>query len=92
MKQNLTLNHVEILCRLAECLITAIDVQKKGMDLQSEYETHPKDNRSLSYQLADIPKMSGFYKELLREVEYFTDQKIYTSLKDASDWKQELQV
>jgi hypothetical protein len=94
VKRNFKLKQVVILRRLVECLITAIDIQKKRIDLQIESNTDPDDGRPSSYQLADIPEMSNFFKQLFKEVESFTDEKLAFSLqhKSASEWNQELQV
>ncbi len=62
VKQHLKLNQVEVLCCLVECLISAIVIQKKGIDLQSECENDPDENLSTPYQLTDIPEMAKTFQ------------------------------
>ena len=99
-KQNLKLNQVEVLCRLVECLITAIVLQKKGIDLQDESaalgnENDRNDNLSTSFKLKDIPKeMSSLLKEQRGFVHNFMLDKLPLGLENITftDWDRELLV
>ncbi|CAB4041147.1 Hypothetical predicted protein, partial [Paramuricea clavata] len=100
VKQHLQLSQVEVLCRLVECLVTAIDLQKKGIDLDNksallEHENDPDENLSTPYQLTDIPKMLEFYKEQYALVYNFMNAKLSTIyLENCRDneWNEELQA
>ncbi|CAB4015366.1 zinc finger 3 homolog [Paramuricea clavata] len=90
--QYLKLSQVEVLCRLVECLITAIDLQKKGIDIEYkstllEHENDPGENLSTPYQLADIPEMSPLFKEQLALVEKFMNARLSKSF---AEWNLEL--
>ena len=94
IKQCLKLRHVKVFCRLTECLITTIDLQKKGVDLESnfaelEHENDPKEKISTTYQLTDIPKMLPFFKKQLVLVESFMKSKLPYLI---AEWDLELQV
>ena len=91
---NLKLSQVEVLCRLVECLITAIDLQKKGIDIEHKsavlkHENEPDENLSTPYQLTDIPEMSPLFNEQLELVEKFMNAKLSKSY---AEWNLELQV
>ena len=91
---NLKLSQVEVLCRLVECLITAIDLQKKGIDIEHKsavlkHENEPDENLSTPYQLRDIPEMSPLFNEQLELVEKFMNAKLSKSY---AEWNLELQV
>jgi hypothetical protein len=100
LKHYLELSQIEVLCRLVECLITAIDLQKRGIDLEndsvaSERESDPDENLSTPYQLTDIPEMSSFFKEQVASVGDFVNMKlsaVYIENCRASEWNQELRV
>jgi hypothetical protein len=101
VKQHLRLNQVKILCRLVECLITTIVLQKKGIDLQDEptvleNENDPDKNLSTSFQLTDISKeMSSHLQAQKAFVEGFMhDATLSLGLEYSKDaeWNQELQV
>ncbi|CAB4038281.1 Hypothetical predicted protein, partial [Paramuricea clavata] len=99
VKQHLRLNQVKILCRLVECLITTIVLQKKGIDLQDEpsvleNENDRDKNLSTSFQLTDIPKeMSSHLQSQKAFVEGFIDARLSLGLEYSKDteWDQELQ-
>jgi hypothetical protein len=93
---NLKLSQVEVLCRLVECLITAIDLQKKGIDIEHKsavlkHENEPDENLSTPYQLTDIPEMSPLFNEQLELVEKFMNAKVLCRMSYA-EWNLELQV
>jgi hypothetical protein len=99
VKYHLELGQVEVLCRLVECLITAIDLQKKGIDIEHKsavlkHENDADENLSTPYQLTDIPEMSQFFKEQFASVEDFMNTRLSVSLQynGATEWNQELQV
>jgi hypothetical protein len=100
VKQHLKLNQVEILCRLVECLITTIVLQKKGIDLQDEptvveNENDPDENLSTSLQMTDIPReMSSLLNKQYGFVGRFIDARFSAHLENIrpADWDQELQV
>ena len=97
VKQHLKLNQVEVLCRLVECLITIIVLQKKGIDLEDEFanENGSDENLSTPLQLADIPnEMSSLFEKQCEFVENFINTKLSSFLEnsDVTDWNQELQV
>ncbi len=99
VKQHLKLNQVEVLCRLVECLITAIVLQKKGIDLQDESaalgnENDRNDNLSTSFKLKDIPKeMSSLLKDQSGFVHKFmSDRLLWLEKITFEEWDQELQV
>ncbi|CAB4005504.1 Hypothetical predicted protein, partial [Paramuricea clavata] len=96
----LELSQVEVLCRLVECLVTAIDLQKRGIDLEndsvvSERENDSDENLSTPYQLTDISKMSSFFNEQFAAVDDFMNKKlsaVYLEYCRASEWNQELRA
>ncbi len=95
MKRHVKLNQVGIFCRVMECLITAIDLQKKGIDLENkfaalEHEKDPDENPSSPYQWTDIPEMLPFFKKQLALVESFMMSKLNSY--HLVDWNLELQV
>ena len=100
VKQHLKLNQVEILCRLVECLITTIVLQKKGIDFPDEpvvleHEHDREVHLSTSFQLTDIPKeMASFLKKQSGFVDDFLGRRLPGNLTNCKDteWNQELQV
>ena len=100
VKQHLELNQVEILCRLVECLITTIVLQKKGIDFPDEpvvleHENDRDVHLSTSFQLTDIPKeMASFLKTQSGFVDDFLGKKLPGSLTycKETEWDRELQV
>ena len=90
IKQYLELSQVEVLCRLVECLITAIDVQKKGIDLVAlEHGNNPDEKLSTPYKWTDIPAMLPFFKKQLAFVESFMKARLSYNI---AEWNLELQV
>lgn len=97
VKQHLKLYQVEVLCRLVECLITIIVLQKKGIDNEDESgnENESDENLSTPFQLADIPnEVSSLFEKQCEFVENFVNTKLPSFLEnsDVTDWKRELQV
>ena len=97
VKQHLKLNQVELLCRLVECLITAIVLQKQGIDLDDEPGNEKNfDKTHSSFQLQEIPKeMFSLLKKQLGFVEDFIQDRLSVHLNDyrnVTEWDQELQV
>ena len=87
LKNYLQLNEVEVLCRLMECLITAIVLQKK--------ETNVKDESGNEDDLDDLPEeVSSAFKRLSECVAKFVERKLSQPLEYSTDekWKKELQV
>ena len=94
VKQHLKINQVQVLCRLVECLITVIVLQKKGIDLQDksvvENENNPKN--SSSFKLEEIPgKMSHLLRKQRGLVDNFIDTKLTATIKN-TNWDQVLCV
>lgn len=94
LKQYLKFNGVALLCRLAECSITLISLQMKGMHIPdgSEESAFPE-----PFALTDIPeKMSSLWKEQCEFVYKFLDDKLSGMVKqgsgDCAKWGKELQV
>ncbi len=94
IKQHLEFSQVEVLCRLVECLITAIDHQQKGIDLENkfaalEHENNPDEKLSTPYKWTDIPEMLPFFNKQLALVESFMKAKLSYYI---AEWNLELQV
>ena len=91
VKQHLKLGQVEVLCRLVECSISTIVLQKKGIDLQDDpaalqHEIDP--NLFTPIQLTEIPEeMSSLLRKQCLYVDGFIDMRLPVHIKD-----QELQV
>jgi hypothetical protein len=100
VKQHLKLNQVKVLCRLVECLITTIVLQKKGIDFPDEpvvlEHEHDRDaHLSTSFQLTDIPKeMASHWKKQSGFVDDFLGKRLPINLTycNGTEWDQELQV
>ncbi|CAB4044068.1 Hypothetical predicted protein, partial [Paramuricea clavata] len=95
VKQHLKLSDVEVLCRLFECLITAMVLQKNGIDLQEESAVEdPDKNLSTPFQLKDIPdKMLSIVQKQFRLVEGFIDTRLAVrpvEYNNVTTWNQEL--
>ena len=87
LKHYLKLNQVEVLCHLMECLITAIVLQKKGIDIEDESGDEDC--------LDDLPEeMSSVLKKLSGCVTGFIEVKLFRPLEGITDtgWHKELQV
>ena len=97
LKSYLKLDGVEILCRLVECSITVIILQKSGSYLQDEFEQdHSEEKPPVYFQLTDIPdKVLSLYKDLYGHVTAFVETKLpVRSLEYCNnhEWDKELQV
>ena len=100
VKQHLELRQVQVLCHLVECLITAIILQKNGIDLQDESavlgsEIDPDENLSTSFQFTDIPhEMLSLFKNQCGLVEKFFETKlpVHLGYSRITPWNEELQV
>ena len=98
VKQNLKLNEVDILCRLVECLITGILLQKKGIDPQdkSRDSNNGADDSitEFSEPTDDFPEeMLSLQKKQSKKVSSFIDNKLkYRENSRDEEWHQELQV
>ena len=83
----LKLHQVEVLCHLVECLVTAMVLQIKGIDVEDE--------SSNEVDLDNLPKqMSTVFKKLDGSVAGFVEKKLFQSLEHSTDeqWHMELQV
>ena len=99
VEQHLHLYQVHLLCRLTECLVTTIVLQKKGIDIEEESaalgnDNEPDDNLSTYFQLSDIPKEMLFYLETHRKlVDDFIDIRLQHRFPDhATGREKELKV
>ena len=66
MKRHVKLNQVGIFCRVMECLITAIDLQKKGIDLENkfaalEHEKDPDENQLALVESFMMSKLNSYH-------------------------------
>jgi hypothetical protein len=97
LKSCLQLTHIQVLCRIVECLITAILLQLKETDLEATPENENKQDEKTftSFQLRDIPeKMLTQFKKLCELVEKFLDEKlpVHLGYSRITPWKNELLV
>ena len=97
VKPWLDLHEVVVLCRLVECLITAIVLQKNGIDFQDKSATeNTQKNNSIPFELKEIPKellsrlndQRRYVKEFIKGKVAFHDAKYITR----TQWSKELQV
>ena len=96
VKQHLRLNQVEVLCRLVECSMTAIEHQKK-IDLEGQSaELDLNDpSRAVSCEKPDILKeMLHLWKNQFQFVVDFMLGKVGRQIECIvdSEWEEELQV
>jgi hypothetical protein len=101
VKQHLKINQVEVLCRLVECLITVVVLQKKGIDVQDKSamlanESSREENGITPFEFDDIPKkMSSLLQKQRDYVDGFIDvqfRRINVEKCITSQWEQELCV
>ena len=97
VKQHLKINQVQVLCRLVECLITVIVLQKKEIDVQDksvvENENSQDEENLTSFTLKEIPnEMSGLLRKQRDFVDDFINKKVIASMKNTSKWDQEFLV
>ena len=100
LKSYFKLGQIHVLCRIVECLVSAIVLQQKGIDFQDKSaapENGNNQNKKLltSFQLEDIPeKMLSIFKKLCRLVDKYLDLQLPSSLgySRITPWNDELQV
>ena len=103
VKQYLKIHQVQVFCRLVECLISGIVLQKEGIDYQDQStilknsrEINPNEKTPANFELKDIPKEMS---SLLKKQCGFVDDFIATKLRgcsirncSTSEWDRELCV
>ena len=101
LTHHLDLCAVEVFCHVMECLITAIDLQMKGIDFEKKaasrrYKNDRLENLSKAYQYENcFTEMESFFKELLSSVEKFVEEKVSEFdlvRRSATEWNEEFRV